>query len=220
MKKRLALILCGLMIWTVFTGCSADEAGLEKKTYTAAGEITELQIDVKDRKISLEPSPDGLVHLTYWESEKEFYEPTESEQTLRLTSGENKRWTDYIGGSASLEARTIRVQIPNSGLAILSLSTTNEDLSVPHLQLADTLTVLVNHGNIRLEGPEVGGAIRLETKNGDISGAIVGSYDDFSITSQVKKGESNLPEKKEGGEKSLTAAVNNGDLEIEFEPAG
>ena len=40
--------------------------------------------------------------------------------------------------------------------------------------------------------------------------------DEFSITCMIKKGESNLPALKEGGDKSLTAECNNGDINIEF----
>ena len=56
----------------------------------------------------------------------------------------------------------------------------------------------------------------MENKNGDITGAIVGSYDDYAITCTVKKGESSLPEDKEGGSKTLTVSNNNGDIAIDF----
>ena len=56
----------------------------------------------------------------------------------------------------------------------------------------------------------------LVAKNGNISGTIIGSYDDFSIQSEIKKGESNLPDNKNGGEKTLNISSNNGDVNIEF----
>ena len=58
--------------------------------------------------------------------------------------------------------------------------------------------------------------MNLTVKNGDISGTIAGSYDDFAIQSEIKKGESNLPGNKNGGEKTLTVSGNNGDVHIEF----
>lgn len=63
---------------------------------------------------------------------------------------------------------------------------------------------------------DVGSALTLTVKNGDISGTIAGSYDDFSIQSEIKKGESNLPENKASGEKTLTVSGNNGNVDIEF----
>ena len=40
--------------------------------------------------------------------------------------------------------------------------------------------------------------------------------DDFAIQTEIKKGETNLPESTDGGEKTLYAANNNGDVQIEF----
>ncbi len=44
-----------------------------------------------------------------------------------------------------------------------------------------------NGGNIVFGNLDVGRALTLNAKNGDISGAIVGSYDVFSIRSKIKK---------------------------------
>ena len=43
-----------------------------------------------------------------------------------------------------------------------------------------------------------------------------GSYDDFAIQTEIKKGESNLPGDKESGSKALNVSCNNGDVNIEF----
>ena len=59
--------------------------------------------------------------------------------------------------------------------------------------------------------------LELRAKNGNISGTVAGSYDDFAIFSAVKKGESNLPEEKDSGEKTLQVSCNNGDIAIVFQ---
>lgn len=46
---------------------------------------------------------------------------------------------------------------------------------------------------------------------------MVGSYDDYAMSSHAKKGKNNLPELKEGGEKRLSVKTNNGDIQIDFE---
>ena len=60
-----------------------------------------------------------------------------------------------------------------------------------------------------------GNEIALDVKNGNITGAVSGSYDDYAISCTVKKGECNLPASKENGEKKLTVAANNGDVTIQ-----
>lgn len=62
----------------------------------------------------------------------------------------------------------------------------------------------------------MGDGLYLTVKNGDISGTVVGGYDDFAIQSKIKKEESNLPDSKEGGEKTLNVSGNNGDIRVDF----
>ncbi|HIS61915.1 MAG TPA: hypothetical protein IAC14_06665 [Candidatus Scybalomonas excrementigallinarum] len=63
---------------------------------------------------------------------------------------------------------------------------------------------------------DVGNSLSLTVKNGDIKGMVIGSYDDFIIQSDIKKGDSNLPDNKNGGEKTLNVSSNNGDVNIDF----
>ncbi len=58
--------------------------------------------------------------------------------------------------------------------------------------------------------------LKLTAKNGDIQGVVVGSYDDFSIITKIKKGDSNLPLEKKSGDKKLEVTNNNGNINIEI----
>lgn len=84
------------------------------------------------------------------------------------------------------------------------------------LSFAKDVSLTANGGDIVCDMLGVGEAVSLVSKNGGISGTIVGSMDDFSIACRIKKGECNLPESKEGGEKSFSADCNNGDINIKF----
>lgn len=162
-------------------------------------------------------SEDDQIHISYFENSQETYDITVSdEQVLTMTSASNKDWTDYIGGKPSAENRKILLQIPDALLDTLTLSTTNEDISLPALAITKSINISSNGGNITFGNLEVGSAIYLTVKNGDISGAVVGSYDDFAIQTEIKKGESNLPDNKDGGEKTLNVSSNNGDVNITF----
>ena len=162
-------------------------------------------------------SEDDQIHISYFENSQETYDITVSdEQVLTMTSASNKDWTDYIGGKPSAENRKILLQIPDALLDTLTLSTTNEDISLPALSITKSINISSNGGNITFGNLEVGSAIYLTVKNGDISGTVVGSYDDFAIQTEIKKGESNLPDNKDGGEKTLNVSSNNGDVNITF----
>lgn len=162
-------------------------------------------------------SEDDQIHISYFENSQETYDITVSdEQVLTMTSASNKDWTDYIGGKPSAENRKILLQIPDALLDTLTLSTTNEDISLPALAITKSINISSNGGNTTFGNLEVGSAIYLTVKNGDISGTVVGSYDDFAIQTEIKKGESNLPDNKDGGEKTLNVSSNNGDVNITF----
>ena len=88
--------------------------------------------------------------------------------------------------------------------------------TVSGLSFAKDVSLTANGGDIVCDMLGVGEAVSLVSKNGGISGTIVGGMDDFSIARRIKKGECNLPESKEGGEKSFSADCNNGDINIKF----
>lgn len=197
-------------------GCSNSSQPFEEKSYTPDTQVNEINLDVRDRQIEVTLSEDEQVHIQYSENSKEYYDIAVSGNVLTMTSASSKEWTDYVGGKASAEDRKIVLQIPNTLLDSLSLSTTNEDVLLPTLTVKGGISISSNGGNITFENLNVGNALTLTAKNGDISGAIVGSYDDFSIQTEIKKGESNLPSNKGSGEKILNVSCNNGDVDIEF----
>lgn len=216
--KKIVLSILGLMLGgAVLTGCSGSEEPMEQKTYTPEGQVSGIHLQAEDREIEVSLSQDGQVHLSYGENSKEYYEISLSEEkVLTVTSKTKKSWTDYIGVQSSEEGRTILLQVPDGVLETLTLSTTNEDISLPELSVTGTASISANGGDISFDGLGVGSSLTLNVKNGDISGTVLGSYEEFAIESQVKKGESSLPEQKDGGDKALQVSGNNGDVEIEF----
>lgn len=218
MKKIVVLLMCFVLGVTCLTGCAKNDEALIQKSYTAEiEEIREVLIDVRDRQIEVALSTDNQIHIDYFENSKEYYDISVSDgHTLTMTSQSDKEWTDYIGGKSAIDTRKISLQLPNEILTTLKLSTTNENISLPAMTVVDELSLSSHGGNIVFEQLNVGKSIYLDSKNGDISGTIIGSYDDYAISCYVKKGESNLPSSKESGTKTLTVSNNNGDVDIEF----
>ncbi len=94
-------------------------------------------------------SEDNQIHLVYFENSKETYDITVSdENTLTVTSANNKDWTDYVGTKPSAENRKISLQIPNALINALintlTLSTTNEDISLPSLTVTGGISISSN----------------------------------------------------------------------------
>ncbi len=217
MKKMISLISCLILGSVILTGCQSSGEPFEEKSYTPDTQINEINLDVTDREIEVSLSEDEQVHIQYYENSKEYYDISVSdENVLTMTSASDKGWTDFIGVKPSDDNRKILLQIPDGLLENLTLSTTNENITLSTLAVAGNINLSSNGGNIAFENLDAGSALTLNAKNGNISGTIAGSYDDFSIQSSIKKGESNLPDNKEDGEKTLDVTGNNGDIQIEF----
>lgn len=218
MKKINPLLAAVLLLACSLTGCSDEGETFETKSYTPEETaISGIDIQATDREIVVVLSSDGQFHIDYAESTKEFYDLSVSESgVLTMVQKSDKEWTDYIGGSKSAGADQITIQIPDTTLSTLSLCTTKEDISLPALTVTDQVTLSTNGGDISFDTLSAASEITLENKNGDITGTIAGSWDEYAITCTIKKGESSLPDEKNGGSKTLTVVNNNGDIDIEF----
>lgn len=218
MKK----ILAALTACTVFAallaavGCSGGKTFAAKRYSSGEDSVTSVSIDVTDRKVEVVASADGQVHIDYSESEQEFYSIRLAEDgALTMTLETNKNWTDFIGTKPAAQYRKITLAVP-SGLSDLTIKTTNETIGITSLTVQNAVMLDCNGGNIAFELLGVGKSLDVTAKNGNITGNVLGGWDDFSIACEIKNGESNLPERKEGGEKSLTVNCNNGNIDIQF----
>lgn len=218
MKK----ILAALTACTVFAallaavGCSGEETFEAKRYSSGEDSVKSVSIDVTDREVEIITSADGQVHIDYSESEQEFYSIRLSEDgDLTMTLETDKGWTDFIGTKPAAQYRKITLAVPD-GLDALTIRTTNEAIGVSTLTVQNAVMLDCNGGNIAFELLGVGKSLDVTAKNGSITGNVLGGWDDFSVSCEIKKGESNLPERKEGGEKSLTVNCNNGDIDIRF----
>ena len=199
-----------------FAGCSGADNFAEKSYLSGDGEVESIVIEVTDRELQIGASEDDQVRIDYFDGEKEYLDISLSEDgVLRVELTSDKSWTDFIGTKPSAEYRKIEVRIPD-GMAALSATTTNEDITVTSLSFAESVTLDANGGDVVCGRVGVGKSIGLTAKNGNIRGTVLGGWDDFSISCEIKKGDCNLPEYKEGGAKSFAASCNNGDIDIDF----
>ena len=186
MKKIISLVFCLILGSFILTGCSNSDEPFEKKSYTADTQINEINLDVRDREIEVSLSEDEQVHIQYYENSKEQYEIFFSdENVLTMESASDKDWTDYIGRKPSAENRKISLRIPDALLDNVTLSTTNEDITLSALAVTGSISLSSNGGNIGFDSLDAGSALTLTVKNGNITGTIVGGYDDFAIQFRI-----------------------------------
>lgn len=213
--KKFTVFLLSLIGIILLSGCY-DGGEFTEKAYSNGG-IEKITVQAEDRELEISPSEDGLVYIDYFDGEKEYLDISVSqskELTVKLIY--NKIWTDFIGAKPSQKYRKIKIRVPDDLIVSLSASTTNENIRITALSVKESITLESNGGNILCERVSIGKTINLTAKNGNITGTVLGGWDDFSISCKIKKGDCNLPLNKENGEKSFTADCNNGNINIGF----
>ncbi len=218
MKKLTALLvtLIGVLVFAL-SGCSSGDVFTAKSYTGGESEITKVTVRVEDRELEISASENDRVYIDYFDGEKEYLDISVSDNgELTVEMAYEKDWTDFIGAKPSAEYRKIKIRLPDNLIKSLSASTTNEDIKITALTVTESVTLESNGGSIQCERVGVGNGISLNAKNGDITGSVIGGWDDFAITCKIKKGECNLPLNKDGGEKSFSAECNNGNIDIRF----
>ena len=215
--KQFAIVLMAVigMGLLTFSGCG-NGGTFTENTYSADGTIVNsIIIDVSDREVEVEVSSDNEIHIDYFESEKEYYTISETNGTLKMALVFDKEWTDFIGTKADKEYRKIRLLIPDALVTNLTVITTNEKITIAELEVTGSISLDSNGGGVEFEKLSAGEAITLNAKDANITGSVVGGWDDYTIKVTIKKGESNLVD-KDGGEKLLTVNCNNGNIDIDL----
>ena len=216
MKKILILIMSVVFMTGLLCGCSGS-SDFEAKCYVSDGPVSGVFIDVRDREINVSLSDDELVHIDYFENEDESYEITISDDGILNMTANNKEGISRFFGAKSYNGQNkIMLQLPSDTLASLEIRTTNENIFADSVNVSDNIKFSDNNGDILFEKLNAGTGLQIENKNGSIRGTVAGSYDDFAIYTESKKGENNLPDSKEGGTKTLNVINNNGDIDVEF----
>lgn len=218
--KRLTILsvaIISLLLAYTLTACNHGEIFTEQAYSSGESKINAIAIYVQDRKVEVSVSDDNQVHLDYFDSKKEYFDISISENNLlTMKFLQNKEWWGFIGTKPKMELRKISLKIPQNLLSSLTVITSNENISLSKIAIKDSISLSSNGGNIELDQIDAGKALTMTAKNGHITGTIIGSYDVFSIACEIKKGECNLPLQKSDGEKSLKANCNNGNIKIDF----
>lgn len=216
MKKFLVTLACLLL--SAMLGSAYAQGEFAPREFNAdADQVRSICISAIDRSVDVSLSPDDGIHLSCYESDKEYYAISVDDGVLTVELLQDKRWYDYIGGKSPEAVRSISLQVPADLLDSLTIATTNEPVALESISVLGSIDISVNGGDITFDALNAGKQIALECKNGDISGTICGLIDDYSIQTRIKKGDSNLPESMGDGGKVLSVAANNGNIDISFE---
>lgn len=216
--KKWSIMAVSLLCTAVFSsGCTKESDAFEAKSYTSDGEtITSIRIDVRDKEIQVTASDNEFVHMDYYENDTRYYDISVSDGLLSVTEKSDEGIGKFFGIKSSNQENVLSLQIPESQISDLEIRTSNENISLSDIAVTETISLIDNGGNIFFQNLGSGSDITISNKNGGIGGTILGTYEDYNILCDIKKGDSSLPSKDNGAGKSLYVTNNNGNVEIDF----
>lgn len=214
-KALFAAALTVLLSVFAFTACSAEEYEAASRDFSAE-EVKSITVDVTDRAVEFSVSESGGIEIEYYKNSKEDYTFELEEGVLVIRSVFDKDWTDFIGVNGDREKQVLRIAVPDGVLKDLSVRTKNRDIHMEPLSVTGSCVFENNNGDVLFESLDVGVAIDVSTKKGDIVGTVIGSYDEFAIEVSAEH-DCNL-QNKEGGPKRLKLAANSGSVRVELQP--
>lgn len=156
-----ALLLAGLRLRSLFD--------FDEKNYTSEETIKHLQIDDKDTSIEVIGTDDSSINIRYTESSS--YKYTFSEQNGSLVvkkKGKAKSFWPFNQGFSFFRDDTVRVEVPQTTLDKLVLTTSNSDISVENLT-TDIGELKTTNDEITLEDISFDQKLTARTTNGEIN---------------------------------------------------
>ncbi len=124
-------------------------------------------------------------------------------------------FTDVTAKDASVNASAGKVTGQNITVAGLTIES-DAGAVVLNTVTAETAKIKTSAGKIEFAKLAVARALTLDSDCGAIRGSLYGDLTDFTVTTRVEAGESNLPPSYQGGAKTLDVFANAGAVEINF----
>lgn len=216
MKKFLYVLTAVMTIAAglALTGCNND-------VYTGttldfnANEVSEISVSLENRRVEVVSYDGEDILFEGFVSEKEYYSTSLTDGVLSISSAYDKTAADYIGLGTPDEYKSVRISLPQGMVDRISVSTTDENITISNIVVKDSVALSVNNGDINFDTVDAQN-IDIKAKNGNITGSLSGQIGDYTISVTQKKGESNLPASLSGGDRRLYIDSNNGDVNISF----
>ncbi|MGE4485322.1 MAG: DUF4097 family beta strand repeat-containing protein [Oscillospiraceae bacterium] len=189
----------------------------DEREYTYSGtSVTGLDISEQTGNLNIVPSEDGDVHITCWESEKQYYEKDLSAGgILSINVKSDMAWYDYIQIGAYTQEMGLTVAVPAELSGDIDLLITSGDIGVYGITTAAGITAKCISGKIELSDVTAAGDVSVEIQSGDIklSRVVSGGAVEFNILS----GDITT---KYVTSKALFCTVTTGDIGISFSDLG
>lgn len=166
MALGVIISICGLAMIGFDVRKLGSHEPYEDKHYDAQELNTSLVVEDEDVDFEILPSTDEYMHFDYSENSEEYYEITESNNTLSIIKKTSYDWTDYIL-NWNYESIELIVYVPAGVNVTASIDISNGDIDISNIK-ATSIIAETENGHVDLENVNVINDVELDSENGKI----------------------------------------------------
>ena len=138
----------------------------------AADAISAIRLSELSADVRFEKSFDDNLHITYYESEKVFYDiETASDGTLSILHHSNRKWYDFIG--FDFRDYTTVICVPDGFSGDISVKLSSGDLRITGFTLDGSLTAESTSGDVQMSDFTCTGDMKIQQTSGDFLSACI-----------------------------------------------
>lgn len=134
---------------------------------------------------------------------------------IKTSNGKIKAKELKIYGNACCKSSNASIDLSGIDCLELYANTSNGKIKAENIKADEKFKLSTSNGSIEIDNIK-SAYIDLATSQGSIKGRIEGSMKEYSIMSSTSLGKSNLPVRKNDGDKKLKAATSMGNINIDF----
>ena len=186
------LIIGGMLLYTSAMALSFwdyTKLGVKYSTevYGVAGDFNNISIDTNIAAVELRQSEDGKCRVECYEDEKVRHIIDDRDDTLTITTEDDRKWYDFI--YISLSSPKITVYLPKDEYEILDISSSTGAVYIPKSFTFESITIEGDTGAVNCSA-SVKGSVDIELDTGalTISDVSTGSMRLKTDTGSIKLG--------------------------------
>ena len=176
MKKGFMIAAAALMgaglilVWGVLIFSDADFARLDwekyqTNSYSAQGEFTKIEINLKESDVELIVSDTDCVQAVCMESEKVKHSLSVVNGTLKLSEKDERKWYDHI--TFFSKPMSVTLYLPSDKYDSLKIDSRTGNITVPEEVSVSSTDIVTTTGDVRL-GASIEGVLKIRTTTGDV----------------------------------------------------
>lgn len=201
------LVSVGALFMIKFDFSSLNTAKLETSIHEISEDLENITIETDTSDIILLPSTDDKCKVVCYEYQKENHSVSVVDGTLKIIREDTREWYDHIG-IFSFGSSSIKIYLPESKYASLSVKTDTSDINIPNDFRFKSIEAVLSTGDVKCYA-SASQSLKIKTSTGDIT---VENVKVGALTLTTSTGNVNLLDVKCAGDTEIT--VSTGKVEL------